>query len=38
MVKGPKLPELVRNEIRRNHYSIRTQQAYLSRIKRFRIN
>ncbi|WP_374088874.1 phage integrase N-terminal SAM-like domain-containing protein [Methylomicrobium lacus] len=33
--KPPKLLDQVRDKIRLKHYSIRTEQAYTSRIKRF---
>jgi hypothetical protein len=34
-MEQPKLLDLVRNLIRKKHYSIRTEEAYVSWIKRF---
>jgi hypothetical protein len=35
LTEPPKLMDLARNRIRAQHYSIRTEQAYLQWIKRF---
>ena len=35
MNKQPKLLDIVRNKIRLKHYSIRTEEAYVSWIKRY---